>query len=483
MEHLDRGTWPRRRVLKFVSMLGVGAAFSRAFVALAEGQPKVTKKLIRQAEWVSGVTLDDEKRKLMLGGVNEMLADFAAVRAVPLDNSVAPALVYRPVGDSGAGADETRAQPREAPTPAIPESDEDLAFLPLTSLSRLIRSRKVSSTRLTKVYLERLERFDPQLECVISLTEELALEQARRADRELEAGFYRGPLHGIPWGAKDLLAIPGYRTTWGAKPFENRDRGEEHATAASRLAEAGAVLVAKLTLGALAWGDVWYGGMTKNPWNLEQGSSGSSAGPGAATAAGLVGFSIGSETWGSIVSPCTRCGVTGLRPTFGAVSRHGAMALSWSMDKLGPVTRSVEDCALVFDVIRGPDGLDPSVVRRPFRWPPERDPRTLKLGYVRALFEEDRAEEIEAEEDRAKAREWQAFDKRTLDRLRELGMQLMPIELPATYPVGNLSFILSAEAAAAFDELTRSGEDARLVRQVEFAWPNVFRQAQLIPAV
>jgi Asp-tRNA(Asn)/Glu-tRNA(Gln) amidotransferase A subunit family amidase len=249
---------------------------------------------------------------------------------------------------------------------------------------------------------------------------------------------------------------------------------DEDATVVQRLEEAGAVLVAKLTLGALAWGDVWFGGRTNNPWNLEQGSSGSSAGPAAATAAGLVGFSIGSETWGSIVSPATRCGATGLRPTFGRVSRHGAMALSWTMDKLGPICRSVEDCALVLEAIYGPDGKDATVVEAPFHWNAELDIRTLRVGYVKSLFEEELAEDDDAE--------MRANDLATLDALRDLGIALIPIELP-NLPVDALSLILSAEAAAAFDELTRSGQDDLLVRQIEDAWPNVLRQARFIPAV
>jgi Asp-tRNA(Asn)/Glu-tRNA(Gln) amidotransferase A subunit family amidase len=321
------------------------------------------------------------------------------------------------------------------------------------------------------MYLDRLRTYGPKLECVITLTEELALEQARRADEEIAAGRYRGPLHGIPWGAKDLLAVKGYKTTWGAMPFKDQ-MIDANATVVSKLEEAGAVLVAKLTLGALAWGDVWYGGTTHNPWDYEQGSSGSSAGPAAATAAGLVGFSIGTETWGSIVSPSTRCGTTGLRPTFGRVSRAGAMALSWSMDKIGPICRSVEDCALVLDAIYGPDGLDLSVVDVPFSWDADLDVSRLRVGYVKSAFEEEREEQ----------EEWKRFDQATLDMLSGSGVDLVPIELP-DLPIGAMSFILSAEAAAAFDELTRNSGDDLMVRQIRDAWPNVFRQSRLIPAV
>jgi Asp-tRNA(Asn)/Glu-tRNA(Gln) amidotransferase A subunit family amidase len=336
---------------------------------------------------------------------------------------------------------------------------------------------------LTRLYLERLSRFDQQLQCVITLTEELAMQQAEQADRELADGRYRGPLHGIPWGAKDLLAVPGYPTTWGAAPYQSQQL-DETSTVAVKLADAGAVLVAKLSMGALAWGDVWYGGKTKNPWKPEEGSGGSSAGPASATAAGLVGFSIGTETWGSIESPCMVCGTTGLRPSYGMVSRFGAMALSWSLDKIGPITRSVEDLALVFNAIRGPDGLDHETVDRPFNWPPECDVRSLRVGYVCRLFDEDRAGSIEGEEAKARAREEQAFDQRTLATLRNLGMNLVPIDLPDSYPTEDVITIVGGtEWTAAFDDLTRSGRDDLLRVQITEAWPNEFRKGQLIPAV
>ena len=312
-----------------------------------------------------------------------------------------------------------------------------------------------------------MKEHGPTLECVVTLTEDLALKQAARADREIAAGKYRGPLHGIPYGAKDLLSVEDYRTTWGATPYKNQ-MIDDNAAVVKRLEEAGAVLVAKLTLGALAWGDVWFGGKTKNPWNLEEGSSGSSAGSGSATAAGLVAFAIGTETWGSIVSPSTRCGVTGLRPTFGRVSRAGAMALSWSMDKIGPMCRTVEDCAMVFNTIYGPDGQDQSVVDLPFNYRREVDFSNLRFGYFKSAFDED----YPTKEN----------DEKVLDVLKGLGADLVPFDLP-DFPVENLSFILSAEAAAAFDELTLSKEDALLVRQERRAWPNVFRASRFIPAV
>ena len=354
------------------------------------------------------------------------------------------------------------------PSLTAPVNLEELAFWPVTRIAELLRTRQVSSVELTRMYLDRLERYGPKLECVITLTDDLAMKQARRADAEIARGHYRGPLHGIPWGAKDLLAEDQYRTTWGAKPFEDQVMDED-ATVVSRLEQAGAVLVAKLTLGALAQGDVWYGGRTRNPWNLEQGSSGSSAGAAAATVAGLVGVSIGSETLGSIVSPSTRCGATGLRPTFGRVSRYGAMALSWSMDKLGPLCRTVEDCALVLSAIHGADGKDPTARDVPFDWDPDVPLSSLRVGYYKSAFDAER---------RTKE-----FDDQALEVLRSLGVNPIPIELPDSFPIGALRIILSVEAAAAFDELTRSGRDDLLVRQGRGAWPTSFRQSRLVPAV
>ena len=479
-----RTGWPRRQVLKTLAAMGIGSAvFARALETLAAEKPQVTEEMIRQAEWIAGLSYTDDDRKLMLKDLNEAHEGYERLRGVALDNSVPPALWFQPTpGASAASAPRGRVEPSEWAAATRPIAEDDLAFASVTELAALIRSRQISSLELTRVYLDRLRRYDPLLRCVITLTEELALEQAERADRELARGHYRGPLDGIPWGAKDLLAVPGYRTTWGSVPFKEQVRPEK-ATAVARLEEAGAVLVAKLSLGELAWGDVWFDATTKNPWKTDQGSSGSSAGSSSATAAGLVGFAIGSETWGSIVSPCTRCGATGLRPTFGRVSRHGAMALAWSMDKLGPIARSVEDCALVFGAIHGADGLDPSAVDRPFSWPLGRDVRSLRVGYLVDLFEEDRTKDIEKEEDKPRAREWQEFDLRTLEVLRRLGINLVPIKLSDRLPVSVLSLILTAEAATAFDELVRARATDQMVRQVEQAWPNVFRQGGLIPAV
>ncbi len=396
---------------------------------------------------------------------------YAELRSVPIDNSIAPALQFSPVVP-GMELDQERKSfiMSNVPIPKLPSDLEELAFLPVTHLSQLIRKRKVSSLELTRMYLDRLTKFDPLLKCVITLTEELALAQAKRADQEIAAGRYRGPLHGIPWGAKDLLAVKGYKTTWGAMPYKDQVIHED-ATVVKRLEDAGAILLAKLTMGALAWGDVWFGGKTRNPWNTEKGSSGSSAGSGSSTAAGLVGFAIGTETWGSIVSPCTVCGITGLRPTFGRVSRYGAMALSWSMDKIGTMCRSVEDCAVVFDAIHGPDGKDGTVQDLPFNWDSGLDIRKLRVGFLKSDFEKERKDET-----------WRANDQAALQAISSLGVELIPIDLPQ-YPIGAMSFILSAEAAAAFDELTRSDRDDLLVRQIDEAWPNAFRTARMIPAV
>lgn len=448
-----------------VALLIIGGAFALYYI---KGAEKVTSKDIESAERISGLRLTGKERKMMLRGLRRNLSSYEEMRGITLENHVPPAIQFNPVL-SGMSLSE---QPSSFsistdPNIQVPEDIENLAFYPVTSLAQLIRSRKITSVELTNMYLGRLKKYGPQLECIITLTEELAKKQAKRADEEIAKGYYRGPLHGIPWGAKDLLATKGIRTTWGAMPYKDQIIDED-ATVVKRLEEAGAVLVAKLTMGALAMGDVWYGGKTKNPWNLEQGSSGSSAGSAAATSAGLVGFAIGTETLGSIVSPSTRCGVTGLRPSYGRVSRYGAMALSWSMDKIGPICRTVEDCALVFHTIQGPDGKDMTVVDAPFGWNPSSDLQEIRVGYLEKAFEQ-----------KSRTKE---YDQAALEALRALDIELVPVELP-DFPARAISFILGAEAAAAFDELTRSGNDELLVRQGRGAWPNSFRQARFIPAV
>jgi Asp-tRNA(Asn)/Glu-tRNA(Gln) amidotransferase A subunit family amidase len=448
----------RRQLFGVLASLGVGSTvFQRALATQAEQAGLVTPEMIQQAEWIAGLKLTDDERKALAGSFTKTVRDFGALRAIALPNHIPPALYFNPVpGQQPSAGPRGHVEPTTDVAPQKPDKDDELAFLPLTSLAALVRKREVSSVALTKLYLERLKKYHPLLLCVVSLTEELALKQAEQADKEIAAGRYRGYLHGIPWGAKDLIACPGYKTTWGATPFKDRTL-DVKATVARRLEEAGAVLAAKTTLGALAMGDQWFGGKTLNPWNPKQGSSGSSAGSASAVAAGLVGFALGSETRGSIVSPCSRCGATGLRPTFGRVSRHGCMTLAWSMDKVGPIARSVEDCALVFGAIHGADGLDASAVDRSFTWPCSRNLSDLRVGYFETPGDKERED---------------------LKVLKELGVKLVPVKLPNTLPVGALDLILDVEAATAFDDLTRQG-----VKEGIGTWPRIFQRANFVPAV
>ncbi len=449
-------------------------------VQAAVPENPITLTIVASAEKLIGLRFTSNKRALMLDGLKEQLESYESIRTVPLPNEIPPAILFNPAPaglklNSGRGA----FRPSSPGTEDVPSNLEELAFYSIGQLAELIRSRKVSSEQLVRIHLARLKKYGPRLECVVTLAEEVALKQAKRADEEIAAGKYRGPLHGIPYGAKDLLATRGIRTTWGSAPYHDQIIDQD-ASVIKRLEEAGAVLVAKLTLGELAWGDVWYGGMTRNPWNLKQGSSGSSAGSAAATSAGLVAFAIGSETWGSIVSPSTRCGVTGLRPTYGRISRKGVMALSWSMDKIGPICRTVEDCALVLRAIAGPDGEDPTVYDVPFHYDSHIDLSKLRIGYLKADFEaETKKKETPDEDPDITSKE---NDRATLAKLKVLGARLIPIDLPLL-PIPALSIILGAEAAAAFDELTRSGKDDLMKRQVKNAWPNVFRTSRFIPAV
>ncbi|MBL1214290.1 MAG: amidase [Ignavibacteriae bacterium] len=428
----------------------------------------VTKEDIEHAEKIIGVTFTDAERDTMLSDVIDNLNSYQTIHEQNIDNSIPPAVMFNPIPVGYKNlVEQKEIKYSDYSAAKLPESKEELAFYSIGQLAELIRTKQITSTELTEFYLNRLKKYNTKLECVITLTEELALKQAAKADEEIAAGNYKGMLHGIPYGAKDLLAVEGYKTTWGAAPYKDQVI-DETATVIKNLEEAGAVLVAKLTLGALAWGDVWYDGVTKNPWNIEQGSSGSSAGSASATSAGLVPFAIGTETWGSIVSPSTVCGVTGLRPTYGRVSRTGAMALSWTMDKIGPICRSAEDLAIVFSAIHGEDGIDQTLYDFPFNYSPQIDFTELKIGYLKSDFENQYP--------------FKQNDSLTLLKLKELGAELIPIELP-DIPVYDISFILSAEAAAAFDGLTRSNKDDLLVRQIKNAWPNVFRTSRLIPAV
>ena len=426
----------------------------------------ISKQDILSSEKIFGLSFSSSERDSLLPNVIQRIKQYNALREIELQNDTPFPLLYDPLPVGlklPRGRDQFKFNDIKT---SLPEDIEACAFMTIPQLAHLIRTRQVTSEDLTRMYIERLKRYKDELQCVVTITEKLAIKQAKKVDIEIARGQYKGLLHGIPWGAKDLLSVPGYKTTWGATPFKDQII-KNKATVVKKLEDAGAVLVAKLTLGALAWGDVWFGGKTKNPWNPQQGSSGSSAGPGSATSAGLIGFSIGSETWGSIISPATRNGVTGLRPSFGTVSRSGAMALSWSMDKLGPMTRSVEGAAIIFETIRGTDNLDRTVRDVPFIYPSKRGLKNLRIGYVESAFTDSSVSKN---------------DKASLDILKSMGLNLIPIELPE-FPTQALSFVLQAEAAAAFDELTRSNNDDQLVRQGKNAWPNVFREARFIPAV
>ncbi len=460
--NLNRRTW-----------LKLAPALSMVMRAQGPDQPeapqKITAEILRKALQLTGLAFSEAQIAMMLPGVNTRLANYELLRGldVPLDTE--PAFHFRPLlPGKKAPAGPARFVPAVPPYVRRWKPLDEVAFLPATQLATLIRSRRVTPADLTKMYLQRLKTYSPKLNCVITLTEDLALEQAAKATKEIRAGRYRGVLHGIPYGAKDLFATKGIRTTWGAEPFQNQIPDHD-AAVIERLQKAGAVLVAKLSMGALAQGGLWFGGMTKTPWDYEQTSSGSSAGSGSATAAGLVGFSIGTETLGSIVSPCTRCGVAGVRPTYGRVSRFGAMGLSWTMDKIGPICRSMEDCAAVLRAIAGSDGRDVTVVDAPIHWEPRLSIRRLRIGIVQEEF--DKLE-----------KEPKAMYDVVLGDLRKIGAKLEPVKLP-DFPLGAIRSVLTAEAATAFDDLTRSGGVDQLKGQAPGDWPNTFRTARTMSAV
>jgi Asp-tRNA(Asn)/Glu-tRNA(Gln) amidotransferase A subunit family amidase len=462
----------RRRFIRRVpAALAAGAmGLSQVRSSAASGQqgarPGPGKDALKCAEQLVGLQFTDAEEEMAALAASRNLDSYQALRQLDIPLDTEPAITFRPYLPGKRPRGEATRNARIAVTGAahvrVTSRLEELAFEPVTVLSALIENRSITSIDLTTMYLARLKRYGDRLHCVVTLTEELALAQAARADRELKGGRHRGPLHGIPWGAKDLFATKGIRTTWGAKPYEHQVPAVD-ATVVERLRNAGAVLVAKLSMGSLAQGGVWFGGTTRNPWAPETGSSGSSAGPGAATAAGLVGFALGTETRGSIITPASICGVVGLRPTYGRVSRYGAMALSWTMDKIGPICRSVEDCAIALNAIYGSDGRDETVVDAPFVWNPTVPLSTLRIGYV--------ARELEG-----------GLLKDALDVLRARGAKLEPMELP-DFPTDAINFILSAEAAAAFDDLTRSKGIDELTEQGAAAWPNTFRTSRFIPAV
>jgi Asp-tRNA(Asn)/Glu-tRNA(Gln) amidotransferase A subunit family amidase len=433
--------------------------------------PEVSPATFADAEKLVQVELNSADRSMAAASWRQTMAALyerrTGPRKVALETSLAPYSQWNPVlpGRSGMPANNRFVRSNAEPG-SLPSRDDEIAYAPVTKLSRWIEQRKLTSERLTQIYLKRIEQFDSKLRCIITLTRDLALKQAKQADAEIAAGKYRGPLHGIPWGGKDLLDTAGIATTYGAEPFRNRVP-EKDAAVVKRLHDAGAVLIAKLSLGALALNDIWFGGQTVNPWLLEEGASGSSAGPGAATAAGLVGFSIGSETGGSIVSPSMRCGVTGLRPTFGRVPRTGAMTLCWSLDKLGPMTRSVEDAALVLHAIAGPDEGDFSSVPSKLDFDANASIGNLRVGYFPKWMKENPATEV---------------DRAALDSVRKLGMQAVEVSLP-DWPYDSMQLILFAEGAAAFEELVLSHDVDQLKAQVPDAWPNLFRQARFLSAV
>ena len=442
-----------------------------AFGTAPDAGPEVSTATFVEAEKLVRFSMTPAERDTAAGNWRKMMAPLYERRSGPrklaLDPAVAPASRWDPMlpGLKPAPSRDRFVRSKTDPGP-LPANDADLAFAPVTQLSRWIESRKLPSERLTRIYLDRIERFDPKLRCVITLTRDLALDQARRADQEIAAGKYRGPLHGIPWGAKDLVDTAGIATTYGAEPYRNRVPQRDAAVVA-RLHEAGAVLIAKLSLGALALNDIWFGGQTMNPWLLEEGASGSSAGPGAATAAGLVAFSIGSETGGSIVSPSMRCGLTGLRPTYGRVARTGAMTLCWSLDKLGPMTRAVEDAMLVLRAIGGPDAGDVASVPSQLDFDAAGPVEGLRVGYFPAWMKENPATDV---------------DRAALETLGKLGMKPVEVSLP-DWPYDSMMLILFAEAAASFEELTLNGGLRQLKAQVPDAWPNLFRQARFLSAV
>ena len=473
----------RRRFVACFSSEGARMALMPgALVAVAQDAEVITLPMLEAAQAIAGISFTRQEQERIVdrrNGARDLRPAFETLRASALGNETQPAFVFNPVPPGEKLPTERKTFRRRARSISMPLTDEALAYLPETHLARLVETRQVTSTELTKLYLERLRRYDPQIRAVVTLTEDLALRQARQADEEIAAGNYRGPLHGIPWGAKDLLAVRGTTTTWGMSPYVDRVIDAD-ATVFNRLTEAGAVLVAKLSTGALAVSARWFGGTTRNPWNLEQDASGSSAGPGAATAAGLVGFSIGTDTGGSIILPSTRNGVTGLRPTFGRVSRYGVMSLVWTQDTVGPMCRSAEDCALVLDAIQGPDGRDNTLLDVPFNWDAEDDVSQLRVGYLRSLFDGDLPDEPTRAERQQQIRD---NAEEALRVIRSLGVEVVPFDLPDV-PIETIDFMRYVETAAAFDEETRTGVLTEVENGPEESRrPDEIRAARFTPAV
>jgi len=454
------------RNILFVLFSGLFLFNASFFAQQKEG--KIKKEMIPNAEKIIGLEFTDAERDSMQDALNDQLNNYENIRKVHLDNSIPPAILFNPI-PVGFKFDQKQKPLKFSDYSYVkmPKNIEDITFYSIGELAQLIKTKKITSTQLTKFYLERLKRIGPKLHSVVTLTEERALKQAEKADQEISKGKYRGMLHGIPFGVKDLFSTKNYKTTWGATPYKDQ-LIDEDAAVIKKLEDAGAVLCAKLSMGALARGDVWFGGMTRNPWDTTKGSSGSSAGVASSVSAGLLPFGIGTETNGSIVSPATVCGVSGLRPSFGRVSRDGAMALSWTMDKVGPLCRNAEDLAIVFNAIYGPDGKDQTIYNVAFNYQPKIDFKKLKIGYLKKVFD--------------RKYPFHKNDSLAIKKLEELGATLIPIELP-DIQTNDLRIILTAESAAAFDELTRSNRDDLLEQQTKRAWPNTFRSARFIPAV
>lgn len=456
----------RSRSQSFLFLVAV--AFLAVGFTLGRKAGEITPISIDAAADLIGLSFSPSEKDSMIAALTTQRNNFDILRKTKLENSVAPALIFNPLPQGFYPNQLQKPYDWGLPTAVtLPEKENDIAYLPLYQLAVLMKNKQISSERLTKIYLDRIKTYADTLQCLITLLEGPALQKAREMDRELASGKYRGPLHGIPYGIKDLLSVKGTKTTWGANPYRDQSF-DETATVVEKLNEAGGVLVGKFTLGALAMGDIWYGGVTKNPWNPSQGSSGSSAGSASAVSAGLVPFAIGTETLGSIVSPSTRNGVTGLRPTYGRVSKYGAMALSWSMDKIGPISRSALDNAIVLAVINGRDEKDPSTIPAAFNYSAKNDVKKLKIGYFKAFFEGERASKN---------------DQTVIEILKNHGIELHPLELKTSMNPGPLVNMLVVEGAAAFDELTRLDLDDQLVAQSRNSWPNIFRAARLIPAV
>jgi len=422
---------------------------------------------VEHAQKLMGIDFSRAEIDSMMYLLPDQLMNFENMRKVDLPNSIPPAYNFNPV-PVGKTFDKTQKKftASDYSKTIMPADINELAYYSIGQLAELIRSKKISSVQLTKFFMERLKKYSPELHCVITFTDSLAMLQAENADKEIASGKYRGLLHGIPFGIKDMFATKNYRTTFGTPPYEEQLINED-ATVVKKLRDAGAVMLGKLSLGELAMDDRWFGGLTRNPWDTSKGSSGSSAGPASSVSAGLVPFAIGSETWGSIVSPSTVCGVTGLRPTFGRISRSGAMALSWTMDKIGPICRNVEDCAIVLNAIYGADGFDQAVFDLPFNYSPEIDLKGIKIGYIQKDFEQDTINK--------------PFNDAAIEQLKKMGAELAPVTIPE-FPLYDMSLLLMCEAASAFDELTLSNRDDLMVQQDRFNWPNFFRAAHFIPA-